>query len=230
MSVSAVEPNSQHLTDFPPRPGAGAPLGSPSEPVDVFLLVSRLTANALKARTAILRLLDETTGTQCLVFRFGPDAPGAFDAVEESLADLTRRETIPLLIPDLRQDARFAPHAPGRPVSAISVPLLQQQALIGTLCLFDKIPGMPSEPTVFEERDVTLLATLATEASIAIENTRLFLDTAERAAELSALREVGQAITGRLELPDVLEAVAAGAMRLLGGQHVQILLWDEVTQ
>ena len=230
MSVSAVEPTSQHLTDFPPRPGAGAPLGSPSEAVDVFVLVSRLTANALKARTAILRLVDETTGTHCLVFRFGQDAQAAFDAVEELLADLTRRETIPLLIPDLRQDARFAPHAPVRPVSAISVPLLHHQALIGTLCLFDKIPGTPGEPTVFEERDVALLATLATEASIAIENTRLFLDTAERAAELSALREIGQAITGRLELPDVLEAVAAGAMRLLGSQFTQILLWDEMTQ
>ncbi|HEX7513655.1 MAG TPA: GAF domain-containing protein, partial [Candidatus Methylomirabilis sp.] len=57
-----------------------------------------------------------------------------------------------------------------------------------------------------------------------------FLNTAERAAELSALREVGQAITGRLELPDVLEAVAAGAMRLLGSQFTQILLWDEVAQ
>ena len=45
--------------------------------------------------------------------------------------------------------------------------------------------------------------------------------------ELSTLREIGQAITSRLELPAVLEAVVAGAMQLLGNQHTQIVLWDE---
>jgi hypothetical protein len=68
---------------------------------------------------------------------------------------------------------------------------------------------------------------LGTEAGIAIENARLFRAAAQRADELAALREVGQAIARRLELPDVLDAIATGAMRLLGSQHSQILLWDE---
>jgi GAF domain-containing protein len=228
--MSAVEPNSPQLTDLLHPPGAETPLGSQPEHAEVLGLISRLTANALKARTAVLRLLNEASGTHSMVIRCGGDAPTAFDAVEAPLAELTRQEVIPILIPDLSQDARFAPHAPPRPVSAISAPLLQGEALIGTLCLFDKIPDRSDAPAVFEERDVALLATLATEASIAIENARLFREAAERAAELSALREVGQAITGRLELRDVLEAVVAGAMRLLGSQFTQILLWDEAAK
>ncbi len=52
----------------------------------------------------------------------------------------------------------------------------------------------------------------------------------QRLAEMSALREIGQAITARLDLPAVLEAVVAGALRLLGSQHAQIILWDEASQ
>jgi two-component system sensor histidine kinase HydH len=208
--------------------------GSPSEfspeHAEVLALVSRLTANALKAGTAILRLADESAEGRSLVIRYGKEEPGIFATVEETLAALTRQEAIPILIPDLRQDARFASHAPARPVSAISAPLLQHRALIGTLCLFEKIPGAPDESAEFDERDVALLATLATEASIAIENARLFRQATDRAGELAALGEIGQAITGRLELPNVLEAIAAGAMRLLGSQYAQILLWDDVAR
>ena len=206
------------------------PPASPEEYTDVLALVSRLTANALKARTAILRLVDESDETRSLVFRHGEEVPGAFDLVEASLAELTRQEAIPILIPDLRQDARFARHAPLRPVSAISAPLLQHHALVGTFCLFERFPIAPDESAAFDERDVALLATLATEASIAIENARLFRKATGQTAELNTLREVGQAITGRLELSSVLEAIVAGAMRLLGSQFTQILLWDEGTQ
>ncbi len=193
----------------------------------VLGLIPRLSAGALHARTAVLRLIDEETGAHDQVYRFDLSQPDTPDAVEESLAGLTRHETVPILIPDLREDARFALHALGRPTSAISVPLLQNQALIGTVCVFDRIPAGPGEYAAFEERDINLLVTLATEAGIAIENARLFRAAAQRADELAALREVGQAIAGRLELSEVLEAIATGAMRLLGSQHSQILLWDD---
>src|SRR5512139_2424623 len=205
-------------------------LGSPMELSQVLGLIPRLSAGALHARTAVLRLADEETGAYNQVYRFDLAHPEMPDAAEEALAGLTRRETVPFLIPDLREDDRLALHAPGRPVSAISVPLLQNQALIGTLCVFDRIPARAGEPAVFEDQDVNLLVTLATEAGIAIENARLFRAAAQRADELGALREVGQAIARRLELSDVLEAIATGAMRLLGSQHSQILLWDEEAQ
>jgi GAF domain-containing protein len=225
-----MEQTSDRLTGLSRRYFTERHLGSPMELSQVLGLIPRLSAGALHARTAVLRLSDEETGAHDQVYRFDLARPDMPDAAEESLARLTRRETVPLLIPDLREDARLAPHAPARRVSAISVPLLQNQALIGTICVFDRIPAGPGEPAAFEERDVSLLVTLGTEAGIAIENARLFRAAAQRADELAALREVGQAIAGRLELPEVLEAIATGAMRLLGSQHSQILLWDEEAQ
>lgn len=193
-------------------------------------LIPRLSAGALHARTAVLRLVDEGTGAYAQVYRFDLAQPDTTSAAEEALSRLTRGEMIPMLITDLRADPGLALHAPERPVSAISVPLLQNHALIGTICVFDKIPREPGESAVFDDRDVALLVTLGTEAGIAIENARLFHAAAQRADELAALREVGQAIARRLELSEVLEAIATGAMRLLGSQHSQILLWDEEAQ
>jgi hypothetical protein len=225
-----MEQTSVRLTGVSQRYFTERHLGSPMELSQILGLIPRLSAGALHARTAVLRLADEDTGAHEQVYRFDLGQPDTPDAVEEALAGVTRRETVPYLISDLRDDARLAPHAPERPISAVSVPLLQNQALIGTICVFDRIPARPGEPAAFEERDLNLLVTLGTEAGIAIENARLFRAAAQRADELAALREVGQAIARRLELPEVLDAIATGAMRLLGSQHSQILLWDEGSQ
>ncbi|HWU41575.1 MAG TPA: GAF domain-containing protein, partial [Candidatus Acidoferrum sp.] len=90
--------------------------------------------------------------------------------------------------------------------------------------------GPATEPAPFTETDLQLLVTLCTQAAGAIENARLFRSAERRASELATLREIQQAISARLELPARLEAVAAGAMRLLGSQHTQIILYDEQNQ
>ena len=225
-----MERTSDRPTDPSRRHLAEHSLASSLGLSEVLALIPRLSAGALRARSAVLRLADEETGIQHRTYRFDVSDGDTPAAAEEAVAELTRRETVPVLIPDLRDDPRCAPHAPPRLVSALAVPLLQRHALIGTLCVLDKVPSIPGEPAVFDERDVSLLATLGTEAGIVVENARLFHAAAQRADELAALREVGQAIAGRLELAEVLDAVTSGAMRLLGSQHTQILLWDDAAQ
>ena len=196
-----------------------SPFGSPLELQQILAMIPRLSANALHARSAVLRLADNEHDGQRFVFVV--EGADDFSAVEPLLSAMTRREMVPVLVPDLRSEPQLAGAAPARPAAAVAAPLLQHGSFLGTLCLFDRERGVG-----FDEEDVTLLATLATEAGIAIENARLFREAAARAAELGALREVGEAITGRLELPAVLEAIVAGAMRLLRSQYTQILLWD----
>ncbi|HXZ44545.1 MAG TPA: GAF domain-containing protein, partial [archaeon] len=90
--------------------------------------------------------------------------------------------------------------------------------------------GASTEREAFHDTDLQVLVTLCTQVAGAIENARFFKAAERRAFELAALREIGQAITARLELAAVLEAVTAGAMRLLGSQFSQITLWDEANQ
>jgi GAF domain-containing protein len=163
------------------------------------------------------------------VSRFDGDREVPCASADASLANLVCQGKAPVLIPDLRRSPPFAHHAGGEPASAVCAPLFRQEAVIGTLGLYGRA-GAAGEATRFEQADLQLLVTLCTQVAVAIENARLFSAAAQRASELAALREIGQAITAQLELPAVLDAVVAGAMRLLGSQHAQIILWDEAGQ
>jgi len=196
----------------------------------VSKLIPCLTAQALGARTAILRLADEAAGDLRVVSRF--DAEGEAGCVQDDgpLAEAVRRDAAPVLIDDLRRDARFATVMGGRVASAMCAPLFHQGVVVGTLGLYGRASGAPGDLAPFEEPDLQLLATLCAQAAVAIENARLFTAAERRATELAALGEIGHVITARLELSAVLEAVVAGAMRLLGSQFTQVILWDEATQ
>ncbi|MCK7519277.1 MAG: hypothetical protein MZV64_16925 [Ignavibacteriales bacterium] len=127
------------------------------------------------------------------------------DAAEEALAALTRRETVPILIPDLsRRRPPRSRRRRTRPISAVSVPLLQHQSLIGTLCVFDRISGSgAARPAVFEDQDVNSAGHTRDRGGDR-HRERAPVPRVRRSArmELAALREVGQAIARRLELSE----------------------------
>jgi hypothetical protein len=201
-------------------------------------LITRLAATALRARTAILRLVESESGELRPVSRFdvggGADCAGA----DGALAEMVRQGKASTVIPDLRQSPPFAEYAGSGPASAVCAPLLRQDVVIGTLGLYGRetlglygeAGGGSPRPPEFGETDRQLLVTFCMQVAVAIENARLFTAAEHRASELAALREIGQAITTRLELSAVLEAVVAGAMRLLGNQFAQIIVWDEASQ
>ena len=87
-----------------------------------------------------------------------------------------------------------------------------------------------AEPHRYSPDELAYLAAFADQVAVALENARLYGASEQRATELDTLREIDQAITARLELSAVLEALLAGAMRLLGNPFAQIILWDEATQ
>src|SRR5512139_1839810 len=100
-----MEQTSVRLTGVSQRYFTERHLGSPMELSQILGLIPRLSAGALHARTAVLRLADEDTGAHDQVYRFDLAQPDTPDAAEEALAALTRGETVPFLIPDLREDA-----------------------------------------------------------------------------------------------------------------------------
>jgi GAF domain-containing protein len=106
--------------------------------------------------------------------------------------------------------------------AAMAEPLLYRDQLIGVLVINREGQGQGFMP-----HEQGLLRLLTAQSAIAIENARLYASAEERATELDTLREIGQVITAQLDLSAVLDAVAVGAMRLLGSQHAQIILWDE---
>jgi signal transduction histidine kinase len=135
----------------------------------------------------------------------------------------------PLVIPNVITEPLLAPvrhHLESLNLrSMVVVPLIVQQRAIGAISL-----GFVGQGRTFTNEELNLLGTFTTQGAIAIEKVRLFSTAEQRAAELGTLREIDHAITSRLELPAVLQAVVAGAKQLLGTQHAQISIWDEASQ
>ena len=113
----------------------------------------------------------------------------------------------------------------------LSVPLRQQEELIGTLS------ARRNEVRPFTPAQIKLLETFADQAVIAIENVRLFKELDERTneltrsvGELKALGEVGQAVSSTLDLETVLTRIASHAVQLTGAAGGAIYEYEEESE
>ena len=115
--------------------------------------------------------------------------------------------------------------------SVVTVPLIREREVIGTISVTRREPGS------FNTHQLELLKTFADQAVIAIENVRLFKDLEARTEaltrsvqQLTALREVGQAIGSTLELETVLRTIVSRALQLTGLDAGEIFEYDERTE
>jgi signal transduction histidine kinase len=88
--------------------------------------------------------------------------------------------------------------------------MLRDGTPVGTIAVFRQ-RRLP-----FTEAEVGLLRTFADQAVIAIENTRLFEEVQARNRDLTALGEVGRAVSSILDLKVVLKSVVERAVELSG--------------
>ena len=115
--------------------------------------------------------------------------------------------------------------------TAVSVPLLRKNAAIGVIQL------RRTEVNPFSDKQIALLQTFADQAVIAIENVRLFKELEARTHELTrsveelrALGEVGQAVSGSLDIQSVLTSIVSHAVELSQTDAGTIYEFDESTQ
>jgi GAF domain-containing protein len=102
--------------------------------------------------------------------------------------------------------------------SVITVPLFREEALIGTLSVFRPGPGP------FSDSYIALLRTFADQASIAIENVRLFNETKEALEQQTATSEILRVISSSpTDVQPVFDAIAESAFRLLSGAVTAVL-------
>jgi GAF domain-containing protein len=101
--------------------------------------------------------------------------------------------------------------------SVIAVPMLREGEAIGVVNVARREPGR------FSDGEVELLKTFADQAVIAIENVRLFKELEARTADLTrsvgqltALGEVGRAVSSTLDLETVLTTIVSRAVQLSG--------------
>src|SRR5207245_7797709 len=114
--------------------------------------------------------------------------------------------------------------------SILAVPTLRDGLPIGTINVHK------AEPGPFTDKQIELVTTFADQAVIAIENVRLFKELQARTGELTqsvekltALGEVGRAVSSTLDVETVLDTIVSRASQRAGAEGCSIYEYDEAT-
>ena len=92
----------------------------------------------------------------------------------------------------------------------VAEPLLYRGRLLGVITAYDETPKR-----AFTEDDRAVLTLFAGQAATAIENARLFEESARRGQRLSAILDITKRLARGLDLPAMLTSIAEEAARLL---------------
>src|SRR5688572_19972144 len=147
------------------------------------------------------------------------------ETVEKGLAGWVVQNRKPALVPDTSKDERWLRRADDAvdksgAKSAICVPLLARERLVGVLTLVHPVPNS------FNEEHLDLMQAIADQASIAVLNARLYTETQRTARIMSALAEGAAAINTSLEMSDVLRRILTQTMQALQVETVALALID----
>jgi signal transduction histidine kinase len=143
------------------------------------------------------------------------------------------RNRAPLNVADAHTDARLLEasqtYAQVRGYrSQIVVPMLRYEEAVGAIAVARREPGG------FSDDEIALLETFADQAVIAIENARLLTELQAKTQELThsveqltALRDVGRAVSSSLDLDTVLTTIVSRAVQLSGTDGGTIFEYEE---
>ncbi len=162
----------------------------------------------MRADMGVVSLIDPATNELRAIARRGARRGEFWHTfllkIGEGAAGWIAQNGVPLAISDVRQDARWVRTDVSDDegiISYLGVPLRVEGQVIGVL---DMATRTPRE---FTAEEVEFLATLAGQASIAIQNARLFEETKRRADQLAILNRIASAINRTLDLDPLLEEI-----------------------
>ena len=202
---------------------AGVALTSELSLESLLQRIVELAAELTEARYAALGVIDPS-GTELERFvTTGIDAQ-----THAAIGELPRgrgilgvliRDSAVLRLHDLSEDPRSVGFPPNHPPmhTFLGVPLYLRGVAYGNLYLTEKANGAD-----FSKEDEELVALLAGQAAVAIENARLYESATRWSQQLESLMEVGAALTRETELPKLLELVTRRLRELIGARLVLI--------
>ncbi len=145
---------------------------------------------------------------------------------EKGVAGWVAKHRQGVLIPDTRKDDRWEtrpdddPHRRGGK-SAIAVPLIAQEQLVGVLTITRALPQ------TFASQDMELMQAISDQAAIAVLNARLIAETQRRNRLLTALVESALVIGQPLHTHNVLDRILSQVKKALNVEAVSLALLDK---
>src|SRR5580700_9739090 len=126
----------------------------------------------------------------------------------------------PLYVPDFSQDPRYVPWGK-KTRSELAIPLMVRDEMVGVL------DCQSENPDHFDSETVDLLTLFSTQASMALQNARLYSLERRRASQLEAINAIARQTTAVLDLKELLSKVCLLIEHAFQVAHVSVLLKDE---
>jgi len=212
---------------------------SPTDVRPVFEAIVANGARLCEGQQCVLFGFDGAVQTILATHNYDPESDAAIRAAfprpagRESTSGRAILERRVAHIPDIAQDPEYGLKEVGamaRYHATLSVPLMREGRPIGALSVTREAAGS------FSDRQIDLLQTFADQAVIAIENVRLFTELQSRTEDLTrsverltALGEVGRAVSSTLDIDTVLSTIVSRASQLAVADGGAIYEYDEAT-
>lgn len=125
----------------------------------------------------------------------------------------------PVYAPDVSKDARYVANV--KPTkSEVAIPLMVREEVVGVLDF------QSDEADYFKPELIDLLTLFSTQASLALENARLYSLERRRAQQLEAINAVAQQTTAVLDLDELLTVVCRLLLEWFHIDHAAVLLCE----
>ncbi len=133
----------------------------------------------------------------------------------------------PTILENTRLDSRWfrAAYLPEQEYCIVAIPITLARVEARGVYLIGH-----SEPSYFNERDLSLFTAVTNQIAMAIENALLFKNQSERSIQLALINQVGQAATSILNLDAMLRMVVQAIRRSFSFFKVSIHLFNENTR
>jgi signal transduction histidine kinase len=155
-------------------------------------LISKMAVELVDCEDSSVILEDRRTGELVFLTSAGPTSEALKNIrfpVEGSIAGTVLKNRQPLIVTDTETDPRHNPEVDSaidfETRSILAVPMMFQERPIGVLEAVNK-----HDAATFSDHDVHILATLAAQAAVAIENARLVEDLKEANRQLAQLDQL----------------------------------------
>jgi diguanylate cyclase (GGDEF)-like protein len=126
----------------------------------------------------------------------------------------------PVYAPDVSRDPRYFCSAKSTR-SELAIPLMVRDEVVGVLnCQSDRVDH-------FDAETIDLLTLFSTQASIALQNARLYSLEQQRARQLQAINAIAQQTTAVLELEELLDRVCKLIQEAFRVSHVSLFLRED---
>lgn len=193
------------------------------EPSQVAGAAARAACDLLHCEQSAVFLLDTIDGRLAPIASQGArlaELTGLRFAPGEGLVGHVAQTGQPLVIPDTDLEPRFV-QAEWPIGSMLVTPMMAGRRVVGVLT------AGAVEKHKLGEAEQVLLATLADQATVALESAHLFEGTQQAAVRLSLLNEIGRRSASQLELGEMLGTAVDALHQNLGYFRVAVLLVDQ---